>query len=59
MEETSLGLVMSARTFIQNVIPKFEKLFGKELKPIKTPMSDGYHLEVDDAPLYTEEDSAK
>jgi hypothetical protein len=55
----SLGLAISARTYIQNVIPKFENLFGKELKPIKTPMSEGYHPEVDDTPLCAEEDSAK
>jgi len=54
-----LGLAISAKTYIQNVIPKFEGLFGKELKPIKTPMSEGYHPEVDDSPLCTEEDSAK
>jgi len=54
-----LGLAISARTYIQNVIPKFENLFGKELKPIKTPMSEGYHPEIDDTPLCTEEDSAK
>jgi hypothetical protein len=40
-------------------IPKFENLFGKELKPVKTPMSEGYHPEVDDTPLCAEEDSAK
>jgi hypothetical protein len=34
-----LGLALSAKTYIQNVIPKFEGLFGKEFKPIKTPMS--------------------
>jgi hypothetical protein len=33
--------------------------FGKEFKPIKTPMSEGYHPEVDDSPLCTEDDSAK
>jgi hypothetical protein len=33
--------------------------FGKELKPIKTPMSEGYHPEMDDTPLFTVEDSAK
>jgi hypothetical protein len=27
-----LGLAISARTYIQNIIPKFENLFGKELK---------------------------
>jgi hypothetical protein len=39
--------------------PKFEGLFGKKFKPIKTPMSEGYHSEVDDSPLCTEDDSAK
>jgi hypothetical protein len=54
-----LGLALSAKIYIQNVIPKFESLFGKEFKPIKTPMSEGYHPEVDDSPLCTEDDSAK
>jgi hypothetical protein len=43
-----LGLALSAKTYIQNVTPKFEGLFGKEFKPIKTPMSEGYHPEVGD-----------
>jgi hypothetical protein len=54
-----LGLALSAKTYIQNVIPKFEGLFGKEFKPIKTPMSEGYHAEVNDSPLCTKDDSAK
>jgi hypothetical protein len=54
-----LGLAISARTYIQNIIPKFENLFGKELKSIKTPMSEGYHPEIDDTPLCTDVDSAK
>jgi hypothetical protein len=54
-----LGLALSVKTYIQNVIPKFEGLIGKEFKPIKIPMSEGYHPEVDDSPLYTEDDSAK
>jgi hypothetical protein len=54
-----LGLALSAKTYIQNVIPKFEGLFGKEFKPIKTPMSEEYHPEIDDSPLCTEDDSAK
>ncbi len=54
-----LGLAISARTYIQNVIPKCENLFCKELKSIKTPMSEGYHPEIDDSPLCTDEDSAK
>jgi hypothetical protein len=54
-----LGLALSAKTYIQNVIPKFEGLFGKDFKAIKTPMSEGYYPEVDDSPLCTEDDSAK
>jgi hypothetical protein len=51
-----LKLAISARKDIQNVIPKFENLFGKELNPIKTPMSEGYHPEVDNTPLCTDVD---
>jgi hypothetical protein len=51
--------VTSEKTYIQNVIPKFEGLFGKEFKSIETSMSEGYHPEVDDSPLCTEHDSAK
>jgi hypothetical protein len=54
-----LGLALSAKTYIQNFTPKFEGLFGKEFKAIKIPMSEGYHPEVDDSPLCTEDDSAK
>jgi hypothetical protein len=58
-ENQGLGLALSAKTYIQNVIPKFEGCFGKEFKPIKTPMSEGYHPEIDDSTLYTKDDSAK
>jgi hypothetical protein len=54
-----LGLALSAKIYIQNVISKFDGLFGKEFKPIKIPMSEGYHPEVDDLSLSTEDDSAK
>jgi hypothetical protein len=46
-----IGLDLTAKTYIQNVIPKFEGLFGKEFKPIKTPMTERYHPEVDDSLL--------
>jgi hypothetical protein len=36
-----LGSALLPKTYIQNVIPKFEGHFGKEFKPIKTPMSEG------------------
>jgi hypothetical protein len=51
-QRLGLGLALSAKTYIQKVIPKFEGLFGKEFKPIKTPMSEGYHPKVDDSPLF-------
>jgi hypothetical protein len=54
-----LGLDLSAKTYIQKVIPKFEVLFAKEFKAIKTPMSEEYHPEVDYSPLFTEDDSDK
>jgi hypothetical protein len=54
-----LGLAISEKTYIHNIIPKFEGLFGKELKPIKSPMSEGYHPEIDDLPLCTEYESPK
>jgi hypothetical protein len=54
-----LGLALLAKTYIQNVTPKFEGLFGKEFKAIKTPLSEVYHPEVDDSPLCTEDDSSK
>jgi hypothetical protein len=46
----TLGLALSAMTYIQNVIPKYEGLFGKDFKAIKTPMSPGYYPEIDDSP---------
>jgi hypothetical protein len=54
-----LGLAISARTYIQNVISKFENLFGKELNPVKTPMSEECNTEIDYTPFCTNEDSAK
>jgi hypothetical protein len=54
-----LGLVHSAKTYIQNVIPKSEGLFGKEFKPIKIHMSEGCHPELDDSPIRTEHDTSK
>jgi hypothetical protein len=54
-----LGSSLSEKTYIQNLIPKFEDLFGKEFKPIKTPMSEEYHPELDNSPLCTEDESTK
>ena len=38
----------SAKTYISNVVPKFEILFGQEFKSIKTPMDENYHPELDE-----------
>jgi hypothetical protein len=53
-QRLGLGLALSAKTYIQKVIPKFEGLFA-----IKTPMSEGYHPGVDHSSLCNEDDSAK
>jgi hypothetical protein len=52
-------LSLSEKTYIQNVILKFEYLFGKEFKPIKIPFEEGYYPVIDDSPVYTKDDSAK
>jgi hypothetical protein len=54
-----LGVGLSVKTYIQNIILKLVGHFGKEFKPIKTSMSEGYHPEVDDSSLCTKDYSAK
>jgi hypothetical protein len=54
-----LGLALSEKTYIQNIIQKFEGLFCKEAKCIKTPMGEGYRPQEFDSPLCTEDDYAK
>jgi hypothetical protein len=58
-KNNGLGLALPEKTYIQIIISKFEGIFGKEFNLIKSPMSKGYHPEVDDSPLCTEDDSAK
>jgi hypothetical protein len=55
MEKQVPGLVLSARTYIQNFIPKFEGLFNKEFKSITKPLNEGYHPEIDDSQICYEE----
>ena len=52
-ENIQVGL--SAKTYITNVIPKFEELLQKELRKYKTPMEEKYHPELDDSPFCDEE----
>jgi hypothetical protein len=58
-ENKGLELALSEKTYIQNVIPKFKGFFGKEFKPIKRTMGEGYLLEVDDLPQCNGNDPAK
>ena len=44
----NVSLALSARTYVKNVVERFERLFGSELRLYKTPMSDEYHPETDD-----------
>jgi hypothetical protein len=59
MEESGIRISFFCKDLNSKFHPKFEGLFGKEIKAIKTPLSEGYHPEVDDSPLCTEDDSAK
>ena len=54
-KKENINLKLSAITYIQNVIPKFEKLLGKNFKKSKIPMSQNYHLEIDDFPILNSE----
>ena len=56
-EDIQIGL--SARTYIENVIPKFEELFQGEIKKYKTPMDEKYHPELDDSALCDPETASK
>ena len=47
----NVSLALSAWTYIKNVVERFERLFGSDLRLYKTPMSDEYHPETDDTPL--------
>ena len=53
-----INIAFSARTYINNIIPKFEKLVGREFKSVKTPMAENCHPELDDSPLLTSNDAA-
>jgi hypothetical protein len=54
-----LGLTLSARSYIRNVITNVKSLFGKECNHNKTLMSEGYHPKIDHSSLCTGEESAK
>ena len=55
------GITMgfSSRTYVGNIIPKFEALFNQELKRIKTPMAEDYHPEIDESPELSPDEASK
>ena len=55
----AVGLALSAKTYIENVVPKFETLFGHEFSKQNTPMLENFHPEIDDSPLCSYDESAK
>ena len=55
----SICLALSAKTYINDVIPKFEKLLNMNFRSYHTPMAEGYHPELDDSPLMNLEDASR
>ena len=54
-----ITLGFSSRTYVANVVPKFEALFGQEFKRIKTPMAEECHPEVDKSPELSPDEASK
>ena len=42
----NIGLGFSGRTYIENIVPKYEDLFNMKFKSTKTPMTENYHPEI-------------
>ena len=42
---------LSAKTYVKNVVQKYEKLFDTTLREYKTPMEANYHPELDESPF--------
>ena len=55
----NIATAFSAKTYINNMIPKFEKLFDMSFKKATTPMEENYHPEVEDSPYVGEEMASK
>jgi hypothetical protein len=58
-KDENVKTVLSARTYIKNVVEKFELMFGGELRLQKSPMVESYHPETDDTPLLDASGTAK
>ena len=55
----NIALGFSGKTYIENLVPKFEGLFNTVFKPLKTPMAPDHNSEVDDSPFLSDEDADK
>jgi hypothetical protein len=59
MEESGIRISSISKSLHSKRHSKIRRSFGEDFKPIKTPMSEGYHPGVDDSILCTEYDSDK
>ena len=57
--EDGVTTALSAQTYCQNVVQKFEEMFNAELRTFKTPMSDTCHPELDDSPVLDTKDASR
>ena len=55
----NIGFEFSRKTYIQNLLSKFEDLFGTTFRKFNTPMATDYHPEADDSLLLNDEDAFK
>ena len=58
-EKENINMAFSAQTYIKNVIPKYELLFEEVFKPVKTPMAEDYHPEMDESDFLDAEGHAR
>jgi hypothetical protein len=67
LDETwgDITTALSARTYIKNVVEKFEQMFSQSsdkpftFRQFSTPMADAYHPETDDSPLLDPKSSSQ
>jgi len=50
-KSTGIKTALSAKTYIRNVVEKYEKLFNETFKSQKSPMNHLYHPELDETPF--------
>ena len=49
--QTGIMTALSARTYLDNVLSKLEKMMDKEFPVYKIPMSDKYYTELEDSDI--------